>query len=117
MLSKERSKVLKIIDEVYKYFIEHTQTCHITSTIDFNSTETNIKFKVRLKDKNEIDSVSKELEKIFKVQRYREIEELYWNLTGDCYNSDETNLVGMMVDEFKIDIEEDVLRLYLTRKV
>lgn len=116
MLSKERSKILKIVDEVNKYFIEHTHTCHITSTIDFNEAETNIKFKVRPKDKKEMQEVVEHLNKLFSVQRYREVEELYWNLTGDCYTSDETNLVGMMVDDFKIEEEDEVLRLYLVRR-
>ncbi|WDC84403.1 hypothetical protein PL321_00835 [Caloramator sp. mosi_1] len=115
MISKERNKVLKIMDELNKYFIENTDTCHITSTLDFNK-ETKIRFRVHLNNKEEIERVKAKLEKIFSVQRYREVEELYWNLTGDSYSSDETNLVGMMVDEFSIEVEDNVLILYLIRR-
>lgn len=115
MIRKERNKVLKIMDELNKYFIENTDTCHITSTLDF-SNETKIRFRVHLNNKEEIERVKAKLEKIFSVQRYREVEELYWNLTGDSYSSDETNLVGMMVDEFSIEVEDNVLILYLIRR-
>lgn len=116
MISKERNKILKIIHEVYKYFLENTNTHSVVSKVDFNNNETVIQFDVKLNENDEIENTLKKLNKMFSVQRYREVEELYWNLTGDSYTSDETNLVGMMVDEFKIERLKDGIKLCLIRR-
>ncbi len=47
--------------------------------------------------------------------RQREIEECYWQITGDDSFGDELSLIGVMVDDCFITYEEKVLQIIVHR--
>ena len=68
----------------------------------------------------QITYISKEniefLEKSLKTPRLHEMEEYYWNLTGDTDTGTELTLVGMMIDEATVNyVEGQYLEILLTR--
>jgi len=78
------------------------------------------KEKVVIFIKAEISSMTKEdlelLERSLSAQRCHEMEEYYWNLTGDNDSYSELILVGMMIDEVHINyIDGGYLEILLTR--
>jgi hypothetical protein len=56
------------------------------------------------------------LEESLNAPRCHEMEEYYWNLTGDDDQYTEATLVGMMIDEANINyIDGEYLEILLTR--
>ena len=56
-----------------------------------------------------------EINKLLNVQRQHEIEEYYWQLVGNDPGDEEYNLIGMMVDEAKVEFESPHLKIKLSR--
>lgn len=84
--------------------------------IDINKQQEKVVILIRA----QIPSISKEdlelLERSLSAQRCHEMEEYYWNLTGDNSSYSELTLVGMMIDEVHINyIDGDYLEIFLTR--
>ncbi len=48
--------------------------------------------------------------------RQREMEECYWQITGDDSYGDELSLIGVMVDDCEIDYTNKVLKILVYRK-
>lgn len=70
--------------------------------------------------KAQISFISQEnlelLEKSLNTPRCHEMEEYYWNLTGDNDTGTELTLVGMMIDEANINyVDGNYLEILLTR--
>lgn len=70
--------------------------------------------------KAQISFISKEnlelLKKLLNAPRCHEMEEYYWNLTGDDDTDTELTLVGMMIDEAHINyVDGEYLEIRLTR--
>ncbi len=70
--------------------------------------------------KAEINYISEEnieiLKKSLNSPRLHEMEEYYWNLTGDTDTGSELTLVGMMIDEATVNYEDGkYLEILLTR--
>lgn len=54
---------------------------------------------------------------LLSAPRCHEMEEYYWNLSGDDDTDTELTLVGMMTDEAEIDYNNDLLEIKLKRKI
>jgi hypothetical protein len=70
--------------------------------------------------RSEISYISNEdldlLEKSLNTPRLHEMEEYYWNLTGDSDTGVELTLVGMMIDEAHVNyVDGKYLEILLTR--
>jgi hypothetical protein len=70
--------------------------------------------------KAKLDFISEEnlqlLEKSLNIPRCHEMEEYYWNLTGDNDTDTELTLVGMMIDEAHVNyVDNTYLEILLTR--
>lgn len=59
-----------------------------------------------------VNTLSEELN----LPRQHEIEQDYWELSGESEMSGELTLVGMMIDEAKVGYKEGVLYIHVTRK-
>jgi thymidylate synthase len=106
-------KTIKIVTELLNYCYHHgSDDLHI----DINKENK----KVIIFIKAHISFISTEnlefLKKSLNVQRLHEMEEYYWNLTGDNDTDTELSLVGMMIDEAHINyVDGEYLEITLTR--
>lgn len=106
---------IKIIDELMSFCYKYgaTKIDINISTIDKVVTiilSTNIK--------NLDSSVIKNMERLLSAPRCHEMEEYYWELTGDDDTDSELTLVGMMTDEADINYTNDSeLQIVLKRRI
>lgn len=63
-------------------------------------------------DKETLETISN----LLKVPRCTEMEEYYWNLTGESEMDTELSLVGVMSDRVKINSHSKTLTIEITRK-
>lgn len=63
-------------------------------------------------DKETIESITN----LLNIPRYVEMEEYYWNLTGESDMDCELSLIGLMSDKVIINITSDILKIKLIRK-
>lgn len=61
-------------------------------------------------------SLLEELREELNLPRQHEIEQNYWELSGDSEVSDGLTLVGMMVDDAKVGYRDGILYIHLSRK-
>ncbi|MDK2917838.1 MAG: hypothetical protein PWQ37_571 [Candidatus Petromonas sp.] len=107
-----KKRIAKIVDELVTYFFSMGAT-----DISINVKEEKGFFKIILatnylkKDEEKINKLIKYL----KCAKQEEMEEYYWELTGDSDVDEELILVGMMTDEAELDIEEDKIEVKLIR--
>jgi hypothetical protein len=108
----EVKKIAKIVDELITFFFlrkTHVMGIEIKDIEDhYEITITN---DCRNLDNDEIDSIKK----LFSVQRQREMEEYYWQLTGEADTDTELTLVGIMIDKVDISVSDEKLVIKLTR--
>lgn len=93
----------------------------------YNHGSTNVHIDIKKENKKtvifvraEISSIDKEdlelLKKLLNAPRCHEMEEYYWNLTGDNDTDTELTLVGMMIDEAHINyVDGEYLEILLSR--
>ena len=62
------------------------------------------------------DEVLGELRRKLQSHRQREVEQNYWELSGESEMSGELSLVGMMIDDAKVGYKEGVLYIHVWRK-
>ena len=109
--TKQRN--IKIVTELLNYCYNHgSQNIHI----DINKENENILISI----KAEIPSMSQDsleiLETSLNTPRLHEMEEYYWNLTGDTDTGSELLLVGMMINEATVTYTDDkYLNILVTR--
>ena len=104
---------IKIVTELMSYCYKHgSDSVHI----DINKENKKIIIFIRA----QMCCISKEdlelLQTLLHAPRCHEMEEYYWNLTGDNDIDSELTLVGMMIDEAHIKyIDGEYLEMTLTR--
>ena len=50
------------------------------------------------------------------TQRQSEVEGYYWQLVGDDETSEELHLVGAMIDEAKVEMQQNDLHIHIVRR-
>ncbi len=111
-MKHEIKKICKIVDEMTTLLLkDDTETVEfkisregdktIISIIDYNTKYTQI----------DID----DLLSCFNVQRQREVEEYYWQLVGESDEDSELTIIGVMVDDAKIELKNNNMYIELTR--
>ncbi|MBU3093787.1 hypothetical protein K2F40_16430 [Clostridium sp. CM028] len=104
---------IKIVTELMGYCYKHgSDNVHI----DISKENKKIIIFIRA----QLSFISKEnlelLEESLTAPRCHEMEEYYWNLTGDSDTCTELTLVGMMIDESHINyVDGEYLEILLTR--
>ncbi|WP_315121873.1 hypothetical protein [uncultured Clostridium sp.] len=113
-MSNSKQKILRILDEL-------VTLCYSINCKKFNVDVELLDNKYILHLKGYADNIDvekiKDIEKSLNVPRIHELEEYYWNLAGNDLSNTELNLVGMMVDDAKINYNEKdkILEIELTR--
>ena len=104
---------IRIVTELLNYCYSHgSYNIHI----DINKKNK----KIFIFIKAEISYLSQDslelLEKSLNAPRLHEMEEYYWNLTGDTDTGSELSLVGMMIDEATVHyVDNKYLEILVTR--
>ena len=57
------------------------------------------------------------MENSLRIPRQIDAEEFYWQLNGTSESESEFDLVGMMTDDYKIEVLENKFKLTLIRKL
>jgi hypothetical protein len=55
--------------------------------------------------------------KYLDVERNEQMESYYWELAGETESNQEFSLIGMMIDEYYLMVEDNHLELKLIRKI
>lgn len=111
-MNHEIKKISKIIDELATFCLLHGAKL-MNMSIENNEDY----FKITL-DIDNIDSTNKRvkrLEELLNCPRQSEMEEFYWELTGESDHDSELSMVGMMVDKAKLEYVGNSLKMILYR--
>lgn len=108
----EVKKIAKIVDELITFFF--LRKTHIMG-IEIKDLDNSFEIMIKNDCRNINDDEINNIKKLFSVQRQREMEEYYWQLTGEADNDTELNLVGIMIDKVDVSVEENNLIIKLTR--
>ncbi|UFH65165.1 hypothetical protein KQH81_00950 [Clostridium cadaveris] len=112
-MTHDRQKNIRILDELTSYcYLKGAEHISINLDVDNDLITFTLKCYVPNITKNDIDY----LETSLNVPRCHEMEEYYWELTGDTEGENELSLVGMMIDSVDIILEEDILVIEVKRK-
>lgn len=115
MMKHLKQRNIKIVNELMSFFYRNgANKIHI----DINSLEDKTEFFLSTEIENLDENTLSTVEKLLNSPRYHEMEEYYWNLTGDNDSASELSLVGMMTDEAEITYKDNlILEIRLVRKV
>lgn len=106
-------KNLKIVNELVVYFHKlGNSDVHIDLTSDKNSSYLRISGTVPNLSSKELDNLTKTLN----MPRQHEVEHYYWNLSGECEFDSELSLIGMMVNDVKVDYVNEILTINIVRE-
>lgn len=111
-MTKERTKAIKIVDELIAYFFAH-QLTHIN--IDLNYGLNQLEVTVKGSCKKQPDDLD-QLEDVLNSERQEELEDYYASLLGENRNYNELNLLGALVDSADITYDNQQLIITVYRK-
>lgn len=97
-------KNTKILDELMGFCFKYGAT-KLKMELDTNEFETIIIVRAHIDDISEKTLIM--ARELLSVPRCHEMEEYYWNLSGDDDTDTEFTLVGMMTDEVEINYSSD----------
>jgi uncharacterized tellurite resistance protein B-like protein len=106
-----KKKISKMVQEITTYLLLIGAT-DITVNIQDRDKDFRIFIESDFKENEEI--VEQFVEKL-KSPKQVEIEEYYWELTGDCDVDSELHLVGMMMDKAYVEVKEGRIEIELYR--
>ncbi|MTI67868.1 MAG: hypothetical protein FH753_14880 [Firmicutes bacterium] len=111
-MKHEIKKVSKILDELVTFCFTHG-----TKDMNINIKETKEYFKMTIESDNVNcnDERVKRLNELLAGPRQSEMEEHYWELTGESDCDTELTLVGMMIDKVDIKFDNSSLTMVLFR--
>lgn len=108
----EIKKIAKMIDELTTFCLEHRADDIQISIKNLPDKEI---IAVTAYHINDIDEVVNNLRDFLSYPREREVEEYYWELAGEADSCTELGLVGSMIDEARIDYNQEQLYIELIR--
>lgn len=111
-MKNEPKKITLIVNELLTLLLHHGAT-DINIAISKKEDCTCIKFIQKESDFDE-DFVE-QLRFDLRAQRQNEVEGYYWQLVGKDDLGDELHLVGAMIDESSVELEGNVLTIYIRR--
>ncbi|MGE4284850.1 MAG: hypothetical protein AB7G87_14250 [Clostridia bacterium] len=111
-MKHQKKRISNIVHELTMYLFSISAT-----DIHINIQETEDEYKIHIKSNycGEQDEKLDRLIKLLKCPKQEEVEEYYWELTGESEMGTELSLVGMMIDDAEIDINEGYLEIILHR--
>ena len=106
-------KNLRIVNELIAYFNKlGSSDVHIDLSSDNENSYFNIYGEVTDITNEEISYLINTLN----TPRQHEVEQYYWNLSGESEYDSEMTLVGMMINKAKVSYEEKMLKISLVRE-
>ncbi|WP_055665194.1 hypothetical protein [Desnuesiella massiliensis] len=110
-----KQRNIRIVDELMTFCYKYgTKKIQIDILEEEEYTVFALSAEIHDLDQNVLDNVSK----LLNAPRLHEMEEYYWNLTGDNDTDSELALVGMMTDEVFVNyMENKILNIILKRKI
>ncbi len=112
-MKHEIKKICKIVDEMTTLLLRDD-----TDMVDFRINRLPDKTIISITDYN-TRYTQKEVQDLldcFNVQRQHEVEEYYWQLVGECDNDSEITIIGVMIDESKVELKDNNMYIELIRK-
>lgn len=109
----EMKKLSKMVDELTTFCLEHQADDVQIQIKNLPDREVIIVKAYRMKD---IDAAVNALTGFLSYPREHEMEEYYWELTGEADHREELGLVGCMIDEARIDYDSEKIYIELVRK-
>ncbi len=110
----EAKKISKLVDELVTYFLHHYNSPAEISIVPESHRYT---VKLAFSNVNMSDAEFNALNKRLVVKRQPELEDYYWQLTGEVEDANEMLLVAMMCDSIDLSREGNTIRLTLVREV
>lgn len=107
-------RITKIIDEVSTYFMSRR---NISFDINIRMNEDRTILIFTAFDYNISKSELEDMENALRIPRQVDAEEFYWQLNGTSESESEFDLVGMMTDDYEIEVSKNEFRLTLFRKI
>ncbi len=111
-MKHHKKRIAKILDELTIYLFSIGAT---DININIADREEDYRIFIRSNYKGNQDDKIARLTKGLNTPKREEMEEYYWELTGECDIATELHLVGMMLDKAEINIIDDYLELILYR--
>ncbi|MEL7649468.1 MAG: hypothetical protein AAGU76_15340 [Sedimentibacter sp.] len=109
----EIQKVTRIADVIIDFYLSHS-----AKKLDMSIEDLPDKY-IMTFEAAEIKCSNKtanDLNKLLSSERQKEVEEVYWQLGSNDVQGEEINLIGMMVDEVKIEYNCPSLKIKMVRK-
>lgn len=108
-----RQRNARIAEELilfaYKYGAENIN-------LNINNKDEETLISIEATNVNLTSEILETINNLLNVPRCNEIEEYYWNLTGESDIDCELSIIGAMCDKFKITLNNNNLEIKLTRK-
>ncbi len=105
---------MRIVDEIVGFFFKRgcTDVSINLKHIDKEQSIITVEGNISKLPKEDLEDLNEALNR----QRQVEIEECYWLLSGDDSFGDELPLIGSMIDNYELDINDDNFKLTVYRK-
>lgn len=107
-----KKRISKIVDEIMTYLLTIGAT-----NINVNVEDREKDYKITIAS-DYIPAHKEKIQKLIdglKSPKQEEMEEYYWELTGESDCGTEFHLVGMMIDKVEIDVKEGNIQLQIYR--
>ncbi len=113
-MKHEIKKIMKIADEVMTFCMYNYEAEHADFSVRKRGENYEMSFLFHdvAISVDELEAMKKKL----KVKRNPELENYYWQLTGEIENSSELALVAMMSDRVTVDYRDNALSILIIRK-
>lgn len=110
----ELKKFTKIIDEMMTFCMRGYDARHVVVEVERDDTGYHARF--RMRDLDVSPDALEKLRKKLTIRRKPELEDYYWQLTGEMESSSELELVAMMCDESSVDYRDRTLTIRISRR-
>lgn len=114
-MSLELEKSMRILNDLVSYcYYEGAEEFEMG--IKHNSAEDSIQMRVACPIEGLDTGKVEEMRKMLSLPRQGEVEQNYWELSGETEFGGELSLVGAMSDKAEVSYEDGVLRVTILRK-
>ena len=111
-MNRDIKKISKILDEIITFAFLHG-----TDKMNISIENQDELYKIHI-EANNLDCTDRrvqQLSQLLDTPRQPEVEEYYWELTGECDTDTELCLVGIMVDKAEVKFNGNALTITLYR--
>ncbi|MCK4259686.1 MAG: hypothetical protein KAX49_11950 [Halanaerobiales bacterium] len=111
-MKHDKKRISKIIDELIMYCLSMDST---DIDVKLENREDYWKIQIKSNCNNIKEEKINRLIKCLNYPKQEEMEEYYWELTGECDVDTELSIVGMMTNKAEVNFANDILEIVLYR--